>query len=402
MDVTLPRLGETMEEAEILVWLKAVGDRVERGEPLVEVQTDKIAVEVPALQAGVLGEILAEPGQAVKVGSPIARIDVAALAEGKDGGRELEEPAAAKGPDTASDTAPDRAAHAEAPHPAGKVRASPAARKLARELGMDLNELRGTGPGGRITTADLRVVTTQAETLTLLASSPLPESEDLQPLSRLERATGRATSQAFHDMPHVYVRVKVDATELSRRLHVLRGGGAHVTVNDALVLACARVLKAHPRLNASYQDEALRFHREVNIGVITATPEGLVTLVVPRAETLSLQEVHRQATSARSRLLAGRTKAEDVSGATFCISNLGMYGVEEFSAIIFPPNVATLAVGAIKEDVIVADGAMRTGKSLRLTLSADHRALDGVHAALFLADLQALLESPASLERGHG
>ena len=375
IEIIMPQLGETMEEAEILTWLKAVGERVERGEPLLEVQTDKIAVEVPALQSGTLAEILAVSGALVKVGVPIARLA-------------SDEPSSHISVD-ANDSA---AAEADAKldeYP--RLRASPAARRLARELSMDLSTLSGTGPNRRITTQDVRAA----------APPAIPLDATYAPttyrFTRLEQATGRTTATAFRDIPHFYLRIRAEVTGLIARLAQLRDGGEHITLNDLLVLACAKALRRHPRLNASVVQDGLKLHPEINIGVITATPEGLITAVVSRADTLSLQVIHERIASIRASLQAGRAKVAEVSGATFCLSNLGMFGVAEFSAIILPPNVGILAVGAVQEDVLVTAGALRFAKTLHLTLSADHRAVDGVAGALFLNDLRAMLETPTAL-----
>jgi pyruvate dehydrogenase E2 component (dihydrolipoamide acetyltransferase) len=366
IEVTMPQLGETMEEAEILTWLKAVGERVERGEPLLEVQTDKIAVEVPALASGILAEILAAPGVVVSVGAPIARL--------------ASDAPSIHTPVGADDSAPAEAGAKITEHP--KLRASPAARRLSRELNIELSTLSGSGPNQRITTQDVR------------GASDAPTTYRF---TRLEQATGRTTAAAFRDIPHFYLRIRAEVTGLMARLTQLRDGGEHATLNDLLVLACAGALRRHPRLNASVAQDGLTLHPEINIGVITATPAGLITAVVPRADTLPLQAVHERVAGIRARLQAGRAKATEVSGATFCISNLGMFGIDEFSAIILPPNVGILAVGAVQEDALVTAGALRFAKTLRLTLSADHRAIDGVTGALFLNDLRAMLETPTEL-----
>jgi pyruvate dehydrogenase E2 component (dihydrolipoamide acetyltransferase) len=213
-------------------------------------------------------------------------------------------------------------------------------------------------------------------------------------LTAIERTSAQVTAKSFAEIPHFYVTVRADATALMRWVDAEMG----VSVNDALVSACARALKDHPRLNASLENErTLTLHDYVNIGVITATPQGLVTSVVPDADRLSLADIHQRVRKVRSKVAAGRATAKDISGATFAISNLGMYGVESFSAIILPPNVAMLAVGSVREDVFVERGALRMGHSLSLTLSADHRAVDGVAVALFLNALRDIIQAPQQL-----
>lgn len=341
----LPRLGETMEEGELVAWLKQPGQQVRRGEAVAEIGTDKVVAELPALEDFVLEEHLVRPGERVRVGQPIARIRL---------GLDPERP-----------------------------RASPAARRLARALGVDLARLRGSGPRGRITTDDVRAA----------AAEPSAAPKDLQLLSRLQQATARITSASKREIPHFYVRVCAEVSALVRAL----GSGSGLSFNDALVAAVARALRRHPKLNAALEPEGLRLLSPIHIGVITSTPEGLVTSVVRDADRLSVDEIHRRVREVRARAVAGQARREDVEGATFCISNLGMFGVEEFSAIILPPNVAILAVGAVREEVVVRGETLRIARTVRLTVSADHRALGGVEVAEFLQTLCTLLAQPSEI-----
>ena len=418
-EILLPQLGETMEDAEIITWLKAVGDHVERGEPLLEVETDKIAVEVPALESGVLTEILVEVGESAKVGQAIAKMRF-------DGAQEEAFPTGAEahiGADqhTGAQTPPSLEAQpaafgsaaagsgtddgSGAPSPQLR-RASPASRALARQLGIDLANVTGTGPRGRITTQDVQAAAGASigagrvgsgQRAAGQAAAADAQTATRRSFSRVERATARTTQAAFRDVPHFYVRVRVDVTLLMKQLATLREGGARVTVTDLITSACARTLRQHPHLNASVADDGVVLHPDINIGLITARPDGLVTTVIRRADVLTPQQVHERSESVRQRLAAGTAQPDDVGGGTFAVSNLGMFGVDEFSAIILPPNVAILAVGAVQDDVVVNDGALRFAKVVRLTLSADHRALGGVEAARFLGDLRVALEEPGSL-----
>jgi pyruvate dehydrogenase E2 component (dihydrolipoamide acetyltransferase) len=290
---------------------------------------------------------------------------------------------------------------------------------------VNLADVTGTGPRGRITGDDVRAaaVTPQQGKTATVAKTPTPVHEPTPSLTTslttfitpdsahsnshfadvdthhyqltaIERISAQVTAKSFAEIPHFYVTVRADATALMRWVAAEVG----VSVNDALVSACARVLKDHPRLNASLENtQTLALHEHVNIGVITATPQGVVTSVVPDADHLSLSAIHQRVRDVRSKVAAGRATAKDISGATFAISNLGMYGVEAFSAIILPPNVAMLAVGSVREDVFVEGGALRMGHSLSLTLSADHRAVDGVAAALFLNALRDIIQAPQQL-----
>lgn len=380
----LPRLGETMEEGQIIAWLKAPGQVIKRGEVVAEIGTDKIVAELPALEDFVLEEILAGQGSTVKVGQPIARIRSAAQAD-------TPQPMPTVAPAAAS-TIVSSSAVPTAPAPASApLRASPAARKLARDLNINLNQVIGTGPRGRITTEDVRGAQLQPlSASTAQAAVLLPGA--IYSLTRIEQATAKSTSQSKREVPHFYVRVRANLSTFMERYERARSQGLSATINDALVKAAALSLRQHPRLNAVLEGQHLRLLPEVNIGVITAAPQGLVTSVVRGADQLDLAQIAERVRSIRGRADSGRIRTEDSAGATFCISNLGKFEVEEFSAIIPQPNVAILAVGTLSQEVIATGGAIRIAHTLRLTLSADHRALDGVEAARFLQTLRQVLE----------
>jgi pyruvate dehydrogenase E2 component (dihydrolipoamide acetyltransferase) len=391
----LPRMGETMEEGEILVWIKKVGDSVKRGETVAEIQTDKIVAEMPALEDFVLEEILAAAGTIVKVGQPLARIRRAGETAGSSAPAKVSAMSVTPTPQVVVSSPVVETSSAVT---TTIVRASPAARRVARELNVNLSSVTGTGPRGRVTTEDIR----NAETKTLPAPTPIPnletnpqvENADLHRLTRIEIATGKTTVKSKTEIPHFYVRSRADLTGFMRGLEIEKARGLSASVNDAIVKAVALALKQHPRLNAVLEGDAVRLNPNVHIGVMTATPDGLVTSVVRNADSLSLSQINASVKEIRARAAAGRARAEDISGASFCISNLGMFGVEEFSAIILPPNVAILAVGAVHEEVVADNGAIRVAKTVRLTVSADHRAVDGVEVALFLQSLRKLLQQP--------
>ena len=391
----LPRLGETMEEGEIVAWVKKPGDAVKRGETVAEIQTDKIVAEMPALEDFVLEEILAGEGAVVKVGQALARIRGA----NEEASSVSATPVAGS---VAASSTPIAQVVETKPQPglidpiSGRVRASPAARRMARELSVNLSNVSGTGPHGRITTEDVRGAATPTMPSNVPVVSALEPSpaESLHRLTRIELAAAKATVKSKTEIPHFYVRTRADVTAFMRGIELEKAKGASISVNDAIVSVVAKALLEHPRLNTVLEGEALRLLPQVHIGVMTATPEGLVTSVVRNANTLSLTQINATVKEIRARAAAGRARAEDLSGATFCISNLGMFGVEEFSAIILPPNVAILAVGAVQDEVVAVDGAIRIAKSMRLTVSADHRALDGVEAATFLQTVRRKLENP--------
>ena len=415
-DVVMPQLGETADEAEVIAWLKDVGDEVARGDALLEVQTDKITVEIPALDSGILREILVQAGDVVTVGAQIARLEPASSTSSQTSAPTQQSSSQVSTQEKEVSSKPSQALTAEpVPVAPNKLRASPSARRVARELSVNLADVTGTGPKGRITSDDVRAASTSPTKIHQEVAEPIIQSAETSfntpknhalentfadvdanhyQLTAIERTSAQVTAKSFAEIPHFYVTVRVDASALMRWVNAEMG----VSVNDALVSACARVLKDHPRLNASLENErALTLHEHVNIGVITATPQGVVTSVVPDANHLSLPDIHQRVREVRSKVAAGRATASDISGATFAISNLGMYGVEDFSAIILPPNVAMLAVGSVREDVFVERGTLRMGHSLSLTLSADHRAVDGVAVALFLNALRDIIKSPQQL-----
>jgi pyruvate dehydrogenase E2 component (dihydrolipoamide acetyltransferase) len=417
----LPRMGETMEEGEILVWIKKVGDSIKRGETVAEIQTDKIVAEMPALEDFVLEEILAAEGTIVKVGQPLARIRRAGEMEGSSIPEKVSVMSVAP---AAQVLVSSPVVETSSSVITSIVRASPAARRAARELNVELSSVTGTGPRGRVTTEDIRnsgtIVGAQRAAPAIeptvgarlasraLAPAPTPTpittletntqsanlESDLHRLTRIEIATGKTTVKSKSEIPHFYVRSRADLTGFMRGLEIEKARGSSASVNDAIVKAVALALKQHPRLNAVLEGDAVRLNPNVHIGVMTATPDGLVTSVVRNADTLSLPQINASVKEIRARAAAGRARTEDISGASFCISNLGMFGVEEFSAIILPPNVAILAVGAVLEEVVADNGAIRVAKTVRLTASADHRAVDGIEVALFLQSLRKLLEQP--------
>jgi pyruvate dehydrogenase E2 component (dihydrolipoamide acetyltransferase) len=391
----LPRLGETMEEGEIVAWLKKPGDAVKRGETIAEIQTDKIVAEMPALEDFVLEEILVKDGETVKVGQALARIHKAN--EGSSFKPKNEIPAPLANTAQAISTVSQLATLERL----GRVRASPAARRLARELDVDISSINGTGPHDRITSSDIQNAVNSVGAL-LAAPSTAPSTANnlelnLFSFNRTQIATGKITSKSKLEIPHFYLRTKVNMTRFLFELEFLKSRGMSLTVNDAILRAVALALKLHPKLNASLEGDGLRLHPNVHIGVMTATAEGLVTSVIRDADNLNLTQINARVRNIKAKISSGRAKSQDITGATFCISNLGMFGVEEFSAIILPPNVAILAVGSILEEVIAQDGAIRVAKTVRLTLSADHRALDGAEVALFLQSLRDILEEAKTI-----
>ena len=400
--VLMPRMGSSMEQGKILRWLKKEGDRVEKGDMIAEIETEKVTIQIEAFASGFLRKIVAPEGATVPVGGLIAVIagadepipPIEQLREGE---------AAAPTPGPAREAEPAHAAPAPVAPPAApeRVAASPVARRLAEELGVDLTQVRGTGPGGRVVKEDIEQFVAQKRAPT---APPAPERvtdriEEV-PLSRIRQAIARQMTTSKQTVPHFYLTMEVDVTEaqrLRRQLNELVEGESKVSVNDLVVVAAARALRKMPEVNASYAGDRIQRKHFVNIGVAVDTPEGLVVPVVHDADQKSLPEVSidikRLARGARERRLA----AEDVEGATFTVTNLGMFGVEHFSGIINPPEGAILAVGAVETKPVVVDGAVIVADRMKLTLSGDHRVIDGAIGARFLQEVKALLEKPLSL-----
>jgi pyruvate dehydrogenase E2 component (dihydrolipoamide acetyltransferase) len=409
-EVKLPRLGQGMEAGTIVKWLKTEGDRVEKGEPLFEVDTDKVTQEVESDFAGVLLKIGLEQGEA-PVGRTIAWIgeEGEAVSEAvSDAGSSPQN--GAQTAETASGSVADRSGGEDAAPvdvsqtpssvsaqsaEAQRVKASPLARRIARERGVDLARVRGTGPDGRIVAEDVE----RGETGPARTAAPVPAGEvEVVPLTSIRRTIARRLTAAW-DIPVFQLTVSADMTranELVARARELNPD-VRVTVTDLLVRVCAQALVRHREVNAEFTEDGIRRHPSANVGIAVAAPQGLVVPVVPGAERLSLPEVAARRTDLVGRAGDGKLTAQDLEGGTFTISNLGMpqYGVEQFVAVINPPQAAILAVGATTERVVAVDGAPAVRPLVTLTLTVDHRAVDGAPAAEFLRTVKQFLEEPA-------
>lgn len=399
--VTMPKLGFDMAEGKLIRWAKSEGEAVAKGEILAEIETDKATVEVEADASGVVHRHLVAEGTSVPVGTPIAviaqegeQVDLQALAAAPPS---ADAPAAASVERAATPVfAEDRAA---TPAPDGHlpdgVRASPVARRLAETRGLDLRQVRGSGPGGRVVKRDVE----QAQT-----AAP-PEAGDVfatqqVALSRLRTTIGRRMLQAKQQVPHFYVTIDVAAEalmSLRQEVNDTLPEGAKTSVNDFVVKAAALALREFPNLNASLDGERIVRHGQVNIGVAVAVDDGLLTVVVREADRKPLQLISTEVREMAARARAGRVRPSDIEGSTFSVSNLGMFDVESFIAIINPPEAAILAVGSVRETPVVQDGALRPGKRMKVTLSADHRVTDGAEAARWLQVLREYLEHPLRL-----
>jgi len=397
----MPTLGLDMEAAVIQRWLKAEGDQVTKDEPLVVVETDKATTEITSPATGVLRRILQPEGASVPVTHTIAMIETA-----EPGEDETEPPSAPNGREEAASVAPSRTAvEPRAPSVAGAiVRASPAARKLARDLGVDLSQVKGSGPGGRIQGEDVRrFAEARGAELAREPEARTPQAGGLPgklvPLGRKRRITAERMSLSERTVARLTMNMEVDATEmvsLRGRLlaHYESRFGIRLSFNDILVKAAATALADHPYLNARWTDDGILLVESINVGVAVAVEDGLVVPVIRDADRKRLPEISAELSRLVSRAREDRLSMEEITGGTFTITNLGMYGVESFTPIVNPPETAILGVGAIVERPVGRDGQIVLRPMMTLSLSFDHRIVDGAPAAQFLQRVKQLLEEP--------
>ena len=389
-EVKVPRLGQGMETGTVVKWLKAEGDPVEKGEPLYELDTDKVTQEVEAEAAGVLLKIAVPEGE-VPVGTTIAFIgeqgesvpDVSGNGKVRDGGR--------AGASRARRSRKSRAAAPEPRREGERIKASPLARRIARERGIDLAQLTGTGPDGRIIAEDLERA---SEAPARPAALPAGEVERV-PLTSIRKTIARRLTEAW-TVPVFQLQVSADMTRANavvaaaRELHP----DVKVSVTDLLTKICASALRRHPDVNVSFTEDALLRHPSANVGIAVAAPQGLVVPVVKAAERLSLAEIAAVRADLVDRARNQKLTTDDMADGTFTISNLGMFGVEAFVAVLNPPQAAILAVGATEDRAVVVDGEIAVRPTMTMTLTVDHRAVDGAPAADFLQTVKAMLELP--------
>lgn len=379
----------------MVAWLKNEGDSVQKGELLLEIETDKAVMEVEAEADGILAGVVARPGEEFPVGHVIAWILSPGESVPNEGNGEAEAEALKATPATAAALAPETVAEQIAAH-ASQI--SPKARRLAKEAGIDISKVKGTGPGGEILASDIRdAIEAQAQPA---APVPVtPAAAESEPLSSIGRLMAERTTQSWTTVPHFFVEREVDAGGLNRVRAILgpaieQAHSVKLTHTDLLIALVARTLLKHPRLNASWIDNGIQLNSSVNISIAMAVEDGVVAPVVTNAHTAPLSEIAKLRRELTERARAGRLRMTDLTGGTFTISNLGMFQVDSFSAIITPPQAAIVAVGAIKDRVVPIEGGVGVRPTLRLTISADHRIADGAKAAAFLKDLAAAIEDP--------
>ncbi len=429
--VVMPKLSPTMEEGQLSRWLKKEGDKVSMGEPLAEIDTDKATMEMQALANGVLRKILIGEGESAPLGQPIAIIgdaneDIAALLKSIES-----KPAKAKS--TPDEPAPAAAARAQdaapaeakpvvssdgrsAPEPSGdggRQLISPIAARMAAEAGVNLKSVKGSGPGGRIVKRDIEAAAGASATparaaprLTPMAAAPHkpgavygPSSFRDEPLSEMRRTIARRLVTSLGPVPHFFLTSEVDmerAADMRASINELYPD-TKLSINDIVIKVTAAALMQHPQVNASFQDKTVRYYEHADLGIAVATENGLITPVVRSADLKGVLEIAGEVRELATRARARKLKPEEYTGASFSISNLGMFGIEEFTAVINPPEGAILAVGAMAPKPVVHDGQVVIRQTMRVTMSCDHRVIDGAIGAKFLQTFKQILENPLYL-----
>jgi pyruvate dehydrogenase E2 component (dihydrolipoamide acetyltransferase) len=396
--VVMPALEMAQETGKLMAWRKQEGDRVTKGEPLLEIETDKAVLEVEAPADGILAGITAVAGADIPVGQTIAWIVAPGEKPPIENQSATSAPTARAGSQgkTESHTASIAASPSE-PSAVSAARISPKARRLAKELGVDIATVTGSGPGGEILASDVQAAAAAPNTSG--SATPTLKAGNIEVPSTLGRLMAERTTQSWTSVPHFFVTREIDASALNeyREKLVSEIEDTHkirITHTDLLVALVARVLLKHPRLNSSWSAEGIRLHNHVNMGVAIAVNDGVVAAVIPNAHTATLAEIAQQRRDVAERARAGKLRPADIADATFTISNLGMYHVDHFTAIITGPQAAILAVGSISDRVVAVEGKPAVRPMMTLTLSADHRAADGARAAMFMNDLAEAISGP--------
>lgn len=412
IDILMPRLSDTMTEGAIAAWHRRPGDTVASGDVLVEIETDKAVMEQESYESGILAEILVDVGETVAIGTPIARLDDGSGKEPERAGPTVPAPAAdspAADVPAALPAAVEPAARPEPPRAdSERLIATPLVRRLAKERGTDLSAVTGSGPGGRIVRADLDALPDGTPALTAAPAPTVAAADDgrgseIVPFDAIRHTVASRLTESATTTPTFTVTASADVDALlALRAQINTamadsGAGRKVTVNDLFVRAVTLALRAHPGVNASYSPEGrgqTLVHARVNVGIAVASPSGLVVPVVRDADRTAVSVIADATKELIGKASERGLTAADLSDGTFTISNLGMYGVEHFTAIINPPQGAILAIGAAREELALSEGAVVTRTRVRYTLTADHRIIDGALAAQFLATLTGLIQNP--------
>jgi pyruvate dehydrogenase E2 component (dihydrolipoamide acetyltransferase) len=395
--VVMEALSPTMEEGRIARWLKKEGDAVKTGDILAEVETDKAIMELQARGEGVLRKIVVPDGGTTAVGSVVGVIagpddDITGL---WDQGQKRPEPPQRAKAETASVAATPAgpAAPAGGTSATGRIKASPLARRLASEKGLDLQVVQGSGPGGRIIKRDLA---TAAPVLPVVPGGD--EGWEDVPLTQIRKTIARRLAQSLGPVPHFFLTVEIDMERCAEARDALNAlGEGKVSFNDIVIKVVAMALLQHRECNAWWQDDHIRYFHEVHVGMAVAVDDGLITPVIRQAHRKSLRQIAEEAGALADRARTRRLTPEEYTGATFSISNLGMLGIDEFTAVINPPEAAILAIGAVGPKPVAADGAVTVRRRMRVTMSCDHRVIDGATGARFLQTVKRMLENPLAI-----
>ena len=424
-ELKMPQMGYDMEEGTVVRWLKEEGATVNRNEPVAEIETDKAVVEFESDSEGVLLKIVAPEGTIVPVGQTIAVVgnadeevdtvsDILTDQTTATVDSKIEDPGPSNEPEQFHETTQVSSEPAT-----GRILATPIARRIAEERGITLSNIAGSGPGGRITKKDVEefepnlasnpTISVSAETTANEETvSPMVEPVttasapgEKQPLSRMRQQIARVTVKSKSEKPHFYVSAEINMTNaMSLRKQIneqLKDDGVRLTVNDLIVKACIQALQKYPKFNAYYENDGIQFNDEINIAVAIADEEGLIVPAILDCGEKSLRQVSQMIKDLAERSSNGTLSPQEYTGGTFAISNLGMFDVSSFVAIIHPPQSAVLAVGTVSEKPIVVDGEITVGQVMTATISADHRIVDGAEGAQFLIEVKRLLQSPTSL-----
>ena len=410
-EVVMPQMGADMTEGTIVRWLKSEGDAVSRGEIIAEIETDKANVEIEAFESGVFRKVLAQEGDTVDVGIPIAIIaapedDISHYGATPSAAKPAQVAAAerpsAKTPVVAKPAAEAKQKPPSPPAPVprtnGRVRASPVARKLAEERGIDLSTLRGTGPDGRIVRRDVEAAQSSAHA-TPAAAQPASAPQPVA-MSKMRQTIARRMAQSKREAPHYYVTIDIDMADAERvrhQLNDLHHNELHVSVNDLIVKASAIALARHPMFNTWFIDDTVQQHEAINVCIAVALDDGLIAPAILDCGNKTLVDISQAGRDLAQRAKSGALKPDEYTGGTFTVSNLGPYDVETLIAIIQPPQTAILGVGSVREVPVVRDGQIVAGRLMKVALSADHRVTDGAQGAQFLNEIRRLLEKPVAL-----
>lgn len=404
-DVIMPQMGFDMKEGTLVRWIKHEGDSVASGDIIAEIETDKAVVEIEAFDSGILRKTMISEGTTVPVGAVIAVIGTTDEQIPETSGQPAATAASqvTEAPKTLSSSEAQPAN--SAPAPKGERKASPLARREAQKLGLDIASIPGSGPNGRITKQDVLAYAAGPEAQPTEPPSPMPSSSvgpkrgDVIVPTKMRDAIARSMTFSKQNVPHIYITIPVDMTDAVKLRAQLNDAfeDQKVSVNDMVLRACAIALVKHPLMNASYTDVGIEVREQINIGMAIALEAGLVAPAVPDTDSLSLLQIAAETKSLVARARDGKLSSKEYTGATFNVTNLGMYGVESFTAIITPPQAAALAVGAVQVEPVSRDGKVKVASIMRVTLSLDHRVADGAQGSEFLAQVKRTLENPAML-----